>query len=127
VVEGLLEAADMVEFAAAQKARVAIQKEAAGEHEGAVLARALEQELRGVAAAIRGRAMEVPTGRYKQIGDPGPGWMKQKRRKTGSRPTKSFKIFDGTPPPEMTGDTTKITRRRRSPKSIWKKIFTFWK
>ncbi len=83
MVEGLLSAAEMAEFAANAKLREA-DAHARQDHVGrAVELRLQAQTLRELAMSYRQRASEEVTGLYVPIdGDPGPGWKKMSRRDT---------------------------------------------
>lgn len=82
MIEGLIAAADMAEFAASAKQREAVFYLQRGGTTRAAELRAQAQALLDIAKSFRVRASQTDTGDYFPIGDPGPGWERRRTKHT---------------------------------------------
>jgi hypothetical protein len=123
VVDGLLAAAEMIEFVAEWKKTAADRERAAGRSARADELQAVADALGEVAKAVRARAAEHPTGDYIAVVDPGPGWVKaepvkrSRRRTTASLPALPGSATVVQPMPEMSTARRRAPRRRK--RSRW--------
>jgi hypothetical protein len=112
VIEGLQAAADMNDFLAGLNEQDAARARNAGKEPEAREFDKAAAALRNAATAMRSRAKEETTGRFRAVDSPGPGWMQK-------RPTrKTLPVVGPT-------EDTLVTRRRRRTRSWWRR-FKFW-
>jgi hypothetical protein len=113
LIEGLQAGADMNDFLAGLNEQSAAHARDTGKEPEAREFDKAAEALRNAATAMRSRAKEEVTGRFRAVDNPGPGWMQK-------RPTrKTLPVVIG-----PTEDTL-VTRRRRKTRSWWHRL-KFW-